>query len=272
MMEQVYHGGDSLASMFKKISMRRKKLLHMAVISCIMILWELIIMIILAPSLLAADFSCLGRQLKEIEDGGAKYVHMDVMDGHFVPNISFGLPVVQSLRPHSGLIFDVHLMISNPKIYVADFARAGADIITVHTEALWHPDEVMDVIGAIRASGKKAGISIKPHTDVASLFPFVPYVDMILLMSVFPGFGGQKFIEKSLSRAHILRDFAIRTGAELDIQMDGGITMENVRDVVKAGVNVVVAGSAIFEAADIKAETARFIDVFSEEKLQNNVF
>ena len=214
---------------------------------------------ILAPSILSADFARMGDQLEAIAEGGAKYVHLDIMDGHFVPNISFGIPVVASLKNEVfnrglNLIFDVHLMISNPEGYAKTFVEAGADIITIHYEACKDDTNTGRIIDMIKYYGVQVGLAINPDTPVERVFPFVDKIDMALIMSVRPGFGGQSFIGTSLDKARTLREYA----PELDIQMDGGINLENFRDVVNAGANVVVAGSAIFHEADIVAATQAF--------------
>jgi len=218
----------------------------------------------LSPSVLAADFWRLGAHLDAIKTAGATYIHLDVMDGHFVPNISIGLPVVSAIRKNTDLVLDVHLMISRPKDYIHRFAKAGADIITFHTESCWHPNEVFEVINAVKSTGKKVGISIKPDTDISSVYDFVGHVDMVLLMSVYPGFGGQDFLPQSLEKARMLRDYANKCGIALDIEMDGGIGLGNLRDVLNAGVNVVVAGSSIFGHDDVCGETKKFLQIFSE--------
>ena len=229
-------------------------------------------MIKLAPSILSADFSSLGLQLGSLAKGGADYVHLDVMDGHFVPNFSIGLPVVQSLRGQSALVFDVHLMVENPKAFITRFAQAGADIITFHVESCADADEIYEVISEIKATGKKTGLALRPDTALAEILEFVPHVDMVLIMSVMPGFGGQDFIAESLDRARKLRVYVDGLGYELDIQMDGGINFANVRDVLEAGVNVVVAGSAIFDHANIHAAARKFKNIFSEyEKTKTKI-
>jgi len=201
----------------------------------------------LAVSILAADFSQLGNELRIAERAGAHYAHIDVMDGVFVPNISVGIPVLQSLRRHSNLVFDVHLMIQHPENYIAAFAEAGADIITFHLEAAKDP---YSIINTIKLHGKKTGISINPATPIEALFEYLPMVDMALLMSVEPGFGGQHFKLEALTRANNLRKHINTNKLTVDIQMDGGITHANAADVVNAGVNILVTGTAVFGAND----------------------
>ena len=232
-------------------------------------------MIKLAPSILSADFSLLGQQLDEVAKGGADYVHLDVMDGHFVPNISMGFPVVQSLRKQSKLVFDVHLMVENPKAFIMRFARAGADIITFHVESCDSPEEVYEIISLIKSEGKKTGLALRPETPLQAVLEFVRHVDMVLIMSVNPGFGGQDLIIESLDKARQLRDYADGSRPDLDIQMDGGINFENVRDVVKSGVNVVVVGSAIFSQPNIRAATKEFkrnLNEFGKTKSRTVIF
>ncbi len=198
----------------------------------------------ISPSVLAADFSHLAEDVKRIEQS-VEYLHLDVMDGVFVPNISFGAPVIASLRKHSALFFDVHLMIVDPIRYVDDFARAGADLITFHYEST---DDVNTVIDAIRAKGVKVGISISPETPVDVLTPYIEKVDMVLIMTVRPGFGGQKFMADMMDKVRFVRNFATERGLDLDIQVDGGVSDKNTEIVCAAGANVLVAGSAIFGA------------------------
>lgn len=199
---------------------------------------------ILAPSILAADFTCLGEQIKETERGGAEYIHFDVMDGAFVPSISFGMPVLQSIRKASEQFYDVHLMIQEPIRYIKEFAEAGADSITIHLEAC---EDVGATLQKIREHKVQAGISICPDTPVSALEPWLDKVDMILIMTVHPGFGGQKFIEASLERIRTLRQQLNERGLPLNIQVDGGIYPTNAGVVLEAGANVLVAGSAIFK-------------------------
>lgn len=200
--------------------------------------------IIISPSILAADFNILGQQIKEVEKSGAKYLHIDVMDGMFVPSISFGMPVIRSIRKNTDLFFDVHLMIEEPLRYVEEFADCGADMITFHLEAA--EGRVEETIDRIHALGCKAGLSIKPATPVSAVEPYVEKLDMILIMTVEPGFGGQKYIESSTEKIRQMRKIVAAHGLETDIQVDGGITAGNVSVVKKAGANVIVAGSAVF--------------------------
>ena len=213
---------------------------------------------ILAPSILSADFRYLGKQITEITQSGAEYVHIDVMDGKFVPSISFGMPVIKSIRPATDKVFDVHLMIDEPIRYIKEFQESGADIITVHYEAC---SDVRKTLKAIRDAGLKAGLSIKPKTDTAVVKEFLPFCDMLLLMSVEPGFGGQKFIDGSLERAAELRRYIEKSGRLIDLEIDGGITLENVSDVLSAGVNVVVAGSEVFK--DPAGNTEKFMEILN---------
>ena len=206
-------------------------------------------MVYIAPSLLSADFSKLQEEVKDIEQGGAEWLHLDVMDGHFVPNITFGPGLIKALKPHSNLFFDVHLMIENPDKYIAEFADAGADMIVVHQEACTH---LHRTIQSIHALGKKAGVALNPATSLSTLEYILPDLDMVLLMSVNPGFGGQKFIN-IVPKLERLIEMCKEQGVSPLIQVDGGITPETAPLVVNAGDNVLVAGSAVFGKPDRKA-------------------
>lgn len=203
----------------------------------------------IAPSILSADFSKLGEDIMMLEQGGADYIHIDVMDGHFVPNISFGIPVIKSIRDKTQLPFDVHLMIDNPMDFIDDFVKAGADSITVHAEVLPH---LHRAIQYIKAKGVLAGVALNPSTPLNVLDYVLEDVDMILLMTVNPGFGGQKFIPAILNKIAQLRKRLDEMGLKTDIQVDGGIYIDNIHEVAKAGANIFVAGSAIFNADDPK--------------------
>ena len=213
----------------------------------------------LAPSILAADFKNLGEEIQATEKNGAEYLHFDVMDGLFVPSISFGMPVLQSIKSCTNQVIDAHLMINEPIRYVEAFQKAGADLITIHLEAC---EDVHKTIAKIKECGMKAGISICPDTPVSALEEYVNEVDMVLIMSVHPGFGGQKFIEDSLTKIRMTREMLNRYGLETDIQVDGGIYTSNVENVLKAGANIIVAGSAIFKG-DAKENTREFMEILN---------
>ena len=215
----------------------------------------------LSPSMLSIDFGKVAEQLKLIENAGTPYIHLDVMDGVFVPNISFGIPVIKSVRKHSNMIFDAHLMIVEPEKYIEDFHKAGADIITIHVESTKYP---MEVIHQIKATGCKAGITLNPRTPVETLLPYLKEVDVIMVMTVEPGFGGQRFMESQLSKIKQLAKWRKEMGLGYDIEVDGGITIDNVREVLEAGANVIVAGSAVFGKEDIAAAAKDFMDIFKE--------
>lgn len=215
---------------------------------------------ILAPSILSADFKVLGEQLQLCEQAGAEYLHFDVMDGMFVPNISFGIPVLESIKGNTGMVLDVHLMIVDPIRYVETFAKAGADILTVHYEAC---EDVAAVIEKIHACGMQAGVTIKPDTPVEVLRPFLKTADMFLIMSVEPGAGGQGFIPESLDKIHTLREMLTEQGMETPIEVDGGIKEDNVAQVAQAGANVMVAGSAVFKG-DITGNVTGFMRILKD--------
>lgn len=198
---------------------------------------------ILSPSILAADFARLGEQMKEADKAGAQYIHIDVMDGVFVPSISFGMPVIKTIRKVTDRVFDVHLMIVEPERYLKEFKECGADSITFHLEATEDADETIDMI---RSLGCRVGMSIKPKTPVEAVRKYLNKLDMLLVMTVEPGFGGQKYIPESTERIRQVRKMADEMELDLDIQVDGGITLDNVKTVLEAGANVIVAGSSVF--------------------------
>lgn len=218
-------------------------------------------MYILAPSLLAADFNILGKQIKETEKCGAEYLHIDVMDGVFVPSISFGMPLIASIRETSRQFFDVHLMIVDPIRYIKEFAECGADGITFHLEAAGDPDAVID---KIHAYGLKAGISIKPGTPVDAVYPFLTKVEMVLIMSVEPGFGGQAFMPEAYERIRQLRNHIDEKKLPVKIEVDGGVGKKNVREVIAAGTDICVAGSAVFKKRSISENISHFMSAFQE--------
>ncbi len=205
----------------------------------------------IAPSLLSADFARLDSELKDIEQGGADLVHLDVMDGHFVPNLTFGVPIIKALRPCTKLTFDVHLMTEHPEMYFDELAKAGADMVSFHAEAAVHHDRL---VHAIQEKGMKAGIALNPGTPLSMVEELLPILDFVLIMSVNPGFGGQKFISYSLDKIRRLRAMANAAGREeLDIEVDGGVNKDNVKALKDAGVTIFVAGSSVFGKPDRKA-------------------
>ena len=217
---------------------------------------------ILSPSLLAADFTKLGQQLEQIEKGGAQYIHLDVMDGIFVPNISFGIPVIKSIRKSSNLIFDVHLMIVEPERYVEAFRKAGADIINFHIEAT---KDAASTLSKIKSLGAKTGITIKPNTPVSEIVPYLENVDMVLIMTVEPGFGGQKFMADKMEKVTELVKIREQKNLKFDIEIDGGVNRNNVKEILDTGVNVIVAGSAVFGAEDVESRTKEFLNILQEK-------
>lgn len=197
----------------------------------------------LCPSILSADFNRLGEQIRQVENAGVKWLHIDVMDGDFVPSISYGTPVITSIRKESNLFFDVHMMVTEPGRYIADFKNAGADMFTVHAEACRHLDRTLD---AIREAGMKAGVAVNPATPLCMLEHVLHKTDMVLVMSVNPGFGGQSYLPESTRKIRMVREMIEQRGLSVDVEVDGGINSETIETVLDAGANIIVAGSAVF--------------------------
>lgn len=213
----------------------------------------------LSPSILSADYTILGEQIRTMDEAGAQYVHIDVMDGQFVPSISIGLPVIKTIRKCTDRIFDVHLMIEEPIRYIDEFAEAGADIITVHAESCRHLDRTID---AIKEKGIIAGAALNPATPLSAIEYVFPKLDMVLVMTVNPGFGGQKLIPYTVDKVRDLRELVKRSGNKIDIEVDGGINLSNVQEVVDAGANIIVAGSAVFNG-DIESNVKSFLNILN---------
>ena len=210
---------------------------------------------ILAPSILSADFCELGKQIEEIEKAGAQYLHVDVMDGIFVPSISFGMPIVSCVRPRTGMFMDVHMMVTKPERYVEEFIRCGADGVTIHEEAC---DCVEETLLRIRKLGAKAGLAVNPETPVEKLYPYLDKLDMALIMTVHPGFGGQKYIDECTDKIRTLRQTITDRGLDVKLQIDGGVNLDNLTMNIEAGADVIVAGSAVFKD-DIAANAKAFL-------------
>ena len=213
----------------------------------------------LSPSILSADYTILGEQIRTMDEAGAQYVHIDVMDGQFVPSISIGLPVIKTIRKCTDRIFDVHLMIEEPIRYIDEFAEAGADIITVHAESCRHLDRTID---AIKEKGIIAGAALNPATPLSAIEYVLPKLDMVLVMTVNPGFGGQKLIPYTVDKVRDLRELVKKSGNKIDIEVDGGINLSNVQEVVDAGANIIVAGRAVFNG-DIESNVKSFLNILN---------
>lgn len=214
----------------------------------------------LAPSILSADFCELGRQIEEIGNTGAQYVHIDVMDGVFVPSISFGMPIVSCVRPRTDMFLDVHMMVTKPERYVEEFVKCGADSVTIHVEAC---DCIEETLKKIRSLGAKAGLAINPGTPVAELLPYMDMVDMVLVMTVNPGFGGQAYIPECTDKIREVRAIINERGLNVNLEIDGGVNIDNLQMNLNAGANVIVAGSAVFKG-DITENTKAFLEIMNK--------
>lgn len=215
----------------------------------------------LAPSLLSANFYNLERELNPLVEYDVKYLHLDVMDGHFVPNVSFGPSVISRLRPYYNFLFDAHLMVTDPDAMLEPIAQAGADIITVHYEAPYH---IHRTLTEIRNLGKKAGISLNPATPISTLEYLLPELDLILIMSVNPGFGGQKFIPQMMDKIAAVREMIDESGYDIELEVDGGVTTDNAKEILDAGATILVAGSDVFSRGDLRTQLDRYRKVFEK--------